>query len=313
MEALSSDLRELYEANYHTHYFFDEFLHKVVTVAELNRESAVVQERIRSDMYGLYKKCSETGELEGEGLDLVKKCQVSRVHKAQTTSGYLVDVCLDFASQKDEEKTAHKTKKRKRLTLGTSVSKKIQLWFKFEELSVGSTGSDESCGLCKTVTMSVWASHDFAQGKRLLVDFKYYAGSRSPSDIRNEISYHSKDANRDDEYRRATLSTKTQQKDVKSEMIHQKGSDYYCVFVDKGALVDTAKLVCGSVCGLREEQSTLCAGGGQNFLLFLLSMPYVDEAWGIHDALMDHAYPECDEDSAEEEEDDDEEEEEVSE
>ena len=309
MEALSSDLRELYEANYHTLYFFDEFLHKVVTVAELNRESAVVQERIRSDMYGLYKKCSETGELEGEGLDLVKKCQVSRVHKAQTTSGYLVDVCLDFASQIDEEKATHKTKKRKRLTLGSSVSKKIQLWFKFEELAVGSTaGSDECCGLCKTVTMSVWASHDFAQGKRLLVDFKYYAGSRSPSEIRNEISYHSKDANRDDEYRRATLSTKTQQKNGKSEITHQKGSDYYCVYVDKGALVDTAKLVCESVCGLLEEQSTLCAGGGQNFLLLLLSMPYVDEAWGIHDAVMDHAYPECDEGTAEEEGDDDEEE-----
>ena len=300
MEALSSDLRELYEANYHTLYFFDEFLQKVVTVAELTRETAVVQERIRSDIYELYEKCDETGELVGEGGDLVKNCQVSCVHKAQTTSGYLVEVCLDLTSPAEKLKMNLKMKKRKRFCLETAVAKKIQLWFKFEELSVGSTGSDESCRPCKTVAMSVWASHDFALDKRLLVDFKYYAGSRSPSEIRNEIRYHSKDANRDEEFLRASLSTKTQQKDFKCRIDPQKVSDYYCVFVDKEALVQTSKVVCSSVCGLLEEQSTLCAGEGQNFLLFLLSMPYVDEAWGIHDAVMDNAYPECGEDDVEE-------------
>lgn len=310
---MSADLRELYEANYHTLFFFDEFLHKVVTVAELARESAVVTERIRSDIYGLYQKCDETGELVGEGGDLVKKCQISRVHKAQTTSGYLVDVCLDLASSIDGFQANLKMKKRKRLFPGTSLAKKIQLWFKFEELSVGSTGSDESCGLCKTVTMSVWTTHDFALDKRLLVDFKYYAGSRSPSDTRHEINYHAKETNRDEEYRKASMCEKRQLKNFKGRIDPQKGSDFYCVFVDKEALGETAQLVSTSVCGLQKEQSILCAGGGQNFLLFLLSMPYVDEAWGIHDAVMDHAFPEHGEEDEEDDGEEDDEDEVVGE
>jgi hypothetical protein len=58
-------------------------------------------------------------------------------------------------------------------------------------------------------------------------------------------------------------------------------SDYIAVDVNVNALIDISTNWIGS-----PLLSSGANGAGENLLLFLLMMPYVDEGWGIHDAVL---------------------------
>jgi hypothetical protein len=72
-------------------------------------------------------------------------------------------------------------------------------------------------------------------------------------------------------------------------------SDYFTVFVDTLALMNLSNMISATLHGTSDEETLICGRVGENCLLFLLAMPYVDEAWGIHDAALDCAYPQDDE------------------
>lgn len=309
MDDISLDLVQLFEKKYQSRFLFNEFLNEVSSAAELARETSIVQERVRSDIYGIFEKDLETGNLSGEGNELLSGCRVSQVTKTQTTNAYCVEVCIDLALPAKSSAKDKDIKKRKRELKTKTDGEKIQLWYKFEELSCrlktrNDTANEMKCP-CKTVSMSVWTSHGAGFDKRLIFDFNLLTSGVSPSESRREYNYCDKGTCDDlatayDAWRRTADISDAEDAD---DITHNK-SDYFSVYVDTAALIDLGGAISNSLCGAAEEQSVLSERGGENCLLFLLAMPYVDEAWGIHDAVLDNAYPQ-DSDGSDDEGDED--------
>jgi hypothetical protein len=301
MGDISLDLVDLFERKYQKRFLLSEFLHEVSIVAELARETTIVQQRVLSDIYGIFGKDPRTGNLSIQGTEMLNGCRVSSISKTQTTAAYCVKVCIELAEDLSEELSMDTAeKKRKRSSLSSASVGKIQLWFEFEELcsrlkTKNGTADDMRCP-CKRVSMCVWSSHGVGLDKRLLLDFNLLTAGESPSDSRRQCSYSNKCFCTDlSAAHDAWKKTAEAFSDESTENTLHGKSDYFTVFVDTLALMNLSNMISATLHGTSDEETLICGRGGENCLLFLLAMPYVDEAWGIHDAALDCAYPQDDE------------------
>lgn len=292
MDGISRDLVLLFEKKYQKRFLLSEFLHEVSIAAELARETSIVHQRVLSDIYGIFGKDPTNGNLSIQGTELMNGCRVSSVAKTQTTAAYCVKVCIELSSDRIE-------KKRKRVSPSSSGVEKIQLWFEFEELSTrpktkNGTTNEMRCP-CKTVSMCVWSSHGVGLNKRLLFDFNLLTAGESPSDSRRQCSYTNKCFCTDlstahDSWKQTARAFS----DESTENTVYGKSDYFTVFVDSSVLLDLSEMMSATLHGTTDKETLIRGRDGENCLLFLLAMPYVDEAWGIHDAVLDYAYPQDD-------------------
>lgn len=301
MDDISLDLVDLFERKYQKRFLLAEFLHEVSIVAELGRETSIVQQRLLSDIYGIFGKDPKTGNLSIQGTELLNGCRVSSVSKTQTTAAYCMKVCIELAQQQSEKVSLEKVqKKRKRAPPSIKDVGKIQLWFEFEELSTrlktkNGTANEMRCP-CKTVSMCVWSSHGVGLDKRLLFDFNLLTSGESPSDSRRQCSYTNKCFCTDlSTAHDSWIRTAEAFSDESTENTNYDKSDYFTVYVDPSALTNLSDMISTTLHGTSDEETIISGREGENCLLFLLAMPYVDEAWGIHDAVLDSAYPQDDE------------------
>ena len=264
-------------------FFLAEFLKKVSTVAELLGETNAVQSRLLADVYNIFHKDRATGQLIGEGAVLAEACRVSSVNKSQTSASYLVEACIDLHCRRSDSEslTDGKAKKRKRdeaANSSSSLPPAVQLWYRFEEICVGdkvraSTVTVERSP-CKIVTMSLEASRGPGLDRCRLIDYKLFTAGESPSTDRR-VNYYS-------EQHKSRYSGNFEKSDT---------TDYVRVHVDEEYVVAVGDWIIKTILRREKEDTIIGSNGGENFLLFLLSLPYVDEAWGIHDSVMDCAFP----------------------
>ena len=293
MTDISADLLELYERKYKNKHLQPEFMQIVAIEAELSKETSVIRERLRDNVYGLFSKKEDTGELRGEGRRIMSGCRVSSIHKAQSTSNYCLEACINMSPVPVEDLT----KKRKRAQLRPIVKDRIQLWYHFEESSMKSAKRGDKIRVmrspCKIISMSVWASHGDGFDKVLLFRYVLYTAGESPSDTREQFDVNYTGDNFDLDNRHSVWKSDrgiVDEDDDEGDDVHDT-CDYYNVYINHSALIKVAQWI--TALFNLSRKSIFNDGNGEHILMFLLSITYVDEAWRIHDSVLDYGYPEA--------------------
>ena len=291
MADVLADLLELYERKYKNKHLQPEFMQIVAVEAELSKETSKIRERLRDNVYGLFLKEEDTGELRGEGQRIMIGCRVSSIHRSQSTSHYCLEACIDMAPISAEDNPGMQAKKRKRVPLRPIVKDRVQLWYHFEESSIrGAKRSDKIRvlkGPCKIISLSVWVSHGVGLDKVLLSKFVLYTAGESPSESREifDENYNGDSFDLDNRYS-AWKASRGIDDDEDDE---RDTCDYFNVYVNHIGLIKVAQWI--TALFDLPRKSIFNDGNGENLLMLLLSMTYVDEAWGIHDAVLDHGFP----------------------
>ena len=300
MTDILADLLELHERKYKNKYLQPEFMQIVAVEAELSKETSTIRARLRDNVYGLFSKEEDTGELSGEGQRIMSGCRVSSIHRAQSTSNYCLDACINMSPVPVEDYAGIQAKKRKRVQLRPIVKDRIQLWYHFEESSMTSAKRGDKIRVmkspCKIISMSVWASHGAGLDKVLLCRYVLYTAGESPSHARElfDINYTGDNLDLDNRY-----STWKADRGIADEGGDENDDehdtcDYYNVYVNHSGLIKVSQWM--TALFNLSRKSIFNNGNGENLLVFLLSITYVDEAWGIHDGVLDYGYPETEED-----------------
>jgi len=185
---------------------------------------------------------------------------------------------------------------------------------------------------CKEVTLHIAASRGRAGlDQHVLVEFKMFTAGVSPAEVKYAIPEDMLADDKEDGDDNGDDGDQGESDGGGSDTGHDDDydtADYYTVHVDRDALTTAARWL-QTASGVddsalapatsprkakkarRRDHGDSIGGGdnddgddegeeaeakAQNMLMFVLSAPYVDEAWGVHDLILDSCFPRGDSD-----------------